>query len=293
MGKKHLVIAGHGRRKNGTFDSGAYSRHMKMGEHAYVSKVLFPAMRKYSGDDFIFFDSHNVYSHGDLISLVKKYNASDVTEVHFDAFNGSASGGHVIIHRDYKPDTVDIKLVRAIESMVGTRFNFRGVSGLSGRNDLANLNIARRNGITYRLVELGFGDNIKDAKVLKDNVDEYAKKLVQAISGDVGVSTPKKNKKPESPSFSRVVERTINGYYGNMPGRKTRIEKETPFKYSAVQTAVNKRLNNTPSKPKISFEQVVRNTIKGSYGNMPGRKTKIERLGHDYRAVQREVNRRL
>ncbi len=290
---KHLIIAGHGRRKNGTYDTGAFSSYMGMGEHEYMKKVLFPAMKKYADDSFVFFDAYNVYSHGDLIALARKYKATDVTEIHFDGFNGKASGGHVIIHRDYKPDNVDLKLVNVIKSMVGSRFNFRGISGLSGRGDLANVNIARNSNITYRMLELGFGDNPKDARVLYSKVDEYAKKLVQAIGGSVNTKPSKPAKEPNGLTFNQVVEGVMGGYFGNMPDRKRIVNNETPYDYDKVQAEVNRRLGSSSPKPKISFEQVVRNTIRGTYGNMPGRKTKIERLGHDYQAVQREVNRRL
>ena len=92
-------------------------------------------------------------------------------------------------------------------------------------------------------------------------------------------------------SFDQVVENTMAGEYGNMPGRKTLVE-STGHNYDAVQAEVNKRINQ-PVTPSISREQVILNTINGDYGNYPGRKTKIEELGFDYNDIQSEVNIRV
>ena len=42
-------------------------------------------------------------------------------------------------------------------------------------------------------------------------------------------------------------------------------------------------------KPKESLLIVVKKTIRGDYGNMPGRKTKIEKTGHKFATVQAQV----
>ena len=41
----HLVIAGHGKQHNGTFDPGA-TGYIKKGEHKYVVEDLFPAIKR-------------------------------------------------------------------------------------------------------------------------------------------------------------------------------------------------------------------------------------------------------
>jgi LysM repeat protein len=161
---------------------------------------LFPLMKKYIPKDakVIFYDALKVSNHGNLVQLVNEHGADEVVEFHFDAFTNQARGGHVIIHSDYSPDDMDLQIRDAIGSMVGLRFTHRGHQGISGRNNLFNVNMARNNGITYRLLELGFGTNRTDADIMLQRTDEYAKKLVEAIL-NAKVENSKPAKKPAKP----------------------------------------------------------------------------------------------
>lgn len=217
----HLLIAGHGKQKNGGFDPGATGLIAK-GEHRYMQEDLFPAMKKFlpKGADVVFFDDYNVYSYGNIVSLAKKYNASQITEFHFDAAGSTATGGHVIIHSNYSPDKMDLALRDTIKSMVGTIYTHKGHAGINGRNNLANVNRTANAGITYRLVELGFGTNKNDAKVLTKDVEKYAKKLVKTITGttnDKKPSTSKSSKptsKPSKTSKPKAKKLAVDGKWG-------------------------------------------------------------------------------
>src|SRR5699024_838946 len=200
----HLLIAGHGKQKNGGFDPGATGLISK-GEHRYVKEDLFPAMKKFlpKNHNLVFFDEYNVYSYGNIVSLAKKYNADQITEFHFDAAGSTAKGGHVIIHSSYSPDKMDLALRDTIKSMVGTIYTHKGHAGVSGRNNLANVNRTANAGITYRLVELGFGTNKDNAKVLTEDVETYAKKLVKTLTGTTNDKKPSTSKpKPSKPKPS-------------------------------------------------------------------------------------------
>jgi hypothetical protein len=190
---RHLLIAGHGRRPNGSFDPGATGLISK-GEHRYMSEDLFPAIKKFlpADHDVILFDDYNVFAHGNIVDLAKRFNADEVTEFHFDAASAAASGGHVIVYSGYAPDDVDLALRDVIEDMVGIRYEHRGHRGISGRSDLANVNRTANAGITYRLLELGFGTNKEDARIMTENVEEYAKKLVEVFAGSTADKQPKK-----------------------------------------------------------------------------------------------------
>ena len=185
-----LFIAGHGKKKNGSFDSGA-TGYITQGEHSYMSKVLFPTMKKYLPDGAkpIFHTEYNVYDYGNIVSLAKKYgNGVRVTEFHFDGgSNANAKGGHVIIHKAFKPDELDLKLRNAIRDTVGINsiYNHGGNVGISGRDDLANVNRSANGGVNYRLIEVGFGTNKQDSDYMVKNVDEIAKALVKAFYGTV------------------------------------------------------------------------------------------------------------
>ena len=190
-----LFIAGHGKNKRtGRFDSGA-TGFIHKGEHRYMVEDLFPAMRKYLPDGVkpIFHTEYDVYKQGDIVSLAKKYGKNTrVTEFHFDgALNRSAKGGHVIIHKSYKPDDLDIKLRNAISDTVGinSAYKHRGYTGVSGRSDLGNTNRCAKGGVNYRLLELGFGSNKTDSDYMIKNVDTIAKELVKAFYGKIKIAS--------------------------------------------------------------------------------------------------------
>lgn len=221
---RHLIIAGHGPQRNGTFDPGA-TGFVTQGEYRYVKDTLFPAIRKHipKGANITLYSAKKVSNHGNLRQIAKQYNAEQVTEIHFDAAGAaSASGGHVIIHNALKPDKYDLALRDAIGTMVGTRYTFRGQHGLSGRNNLYNVNDAYQAGIAYRLIELGFGTNRKDADVMLKQADEYAKQLVNALVGNAsggGKATESKGKAPSQKASGNWKKNKHGTYY--MPEKGT------------------------------------------------------------------------
>lgn len=183
-----LFIAGHGKRQNGVFDTGA-SGFLTKGEHRYMTEDIFPAMQKYLPDGAkpIFHTKYNVYDYGNIVTLAKNYGKNvRVTEFHFDsAGNPNAKGGHVIVYKGFKPDDLDLKLRNAIRDTVGINsvYVHGGEVGVSGRDNLGNTNKCANAGINYRLLELGFGSNKNDANYMIKNVDTIAKELVKAFYG--------------------------------------------------------------------------------------------------------------
>lgn len=183
-----LVIAGHGKNANGSFDPGA-TGFITKGEHKYYVENFFPAVRKYlpAGHEVVLFSEYNVYDRSNLVALANKYGKDTrVIEMHYDATGSeSANGGHVIVHSNYEPDQLDLKLRDVIKKHIGVRYNHKGHSGVSGRNELRNCNLAANGNVNYRLVELGFGTNRKDADIMLTTVDALAKDFVMAICGKV------------------------------------------------------------------------------------------------------------
>lgn len=301
---KYLIIAGHGPRKDGSFDPGARGVITK-GEHRYVKEDLFPAMKRFAGKDFIFFSDYNVYSYGNIVSLARRYGVNiKVVEIHYDSFNGQARGGHVIIHSDYSPDAMDLRLRDAINSMVGLRFSHKGQKGISGRANLANVNRTRRANVNYRMLELGFGDNTHDANILVNNVNDYAKKLVEAISGKHSLpSNPTQLAKPSVPakpsqnikkSVPDIAAEVIKGLWGNGNERFTKL-KDAGFVPTAVQAEVNKQLKsgaNPAPKPSLkSNTEIAKEVIAGKWGNGSDRTDRLKRAGYNTTSVQIEVNK--
>lgn len=247
-----LFIAGHGKNRNGRFDSGA-TGFIHKGEHRYMTEDLFPAMRKYIPDGVkpIFHTAYNVYNYGDIVSLANKYGKNTrVTEFHFDgAMNRSAKGGHVIIHKSYKPDDLDIKLRNAIRDTVGINntYTHRGYAGLSGRSDLGNANRCYKGKVNYRLLELGFGSNKTDSDYMVKNVDTIAKALVKAFYGKIKVPPKTQNLyKVQVGSFTLLdnAKRLRNELIGK--GYKDTFI-DTKGKLNRVQVGAFSKLDNAKS----------------------------------------------
>lgn len=230
---KYLCIAGHGKKKNGSYDPGAGG--FVGGEHSYMKNKLFPAMKKYANNDFIFIDNINVYDYKNLVSLAKTYGKdTKVIEFHYDASSSqSAKGGHVIVHQAYSPDSMDLRLRDVIDKHFGVKYNYnhKGYKGVSGRGNLANVNRAKSGGVNYRLLELGFGTNRKDANVMLNQTDDLARRLVEAIKGSTvnkppTTTNPTKPSQPSKLSNDIIATKVLRGDYGNGQERVTKLTNE-------------------------------------------------------------------
>lgn len=250
-----LVISGHGENKNGSFDPGA-TGIIKKGEHKYYEQNFFPAVKKFLPKDsnVILFSEYNVYDYKNLVTLADKYGKDTVViEMHYDAGSSSASGGHVIVHSAYAPDKYDLAIRDVIQKHIGVRYEHKGHKGISGRDNLGNCNRAKAAGLNYRLVELGFGTNKKDASTMVNNVDAIAKDFVEALVGKsndkpVVVNKPvakpvvKPTTKPQTKSIETLVAETKAGKHGNGDVRKKKLGSN----YDAVMDIINGK-----SKPKV------------------------------------------
>ena len=302
----YLCVAGHGRRPNGTFDSGATGLISK-GEHRYFAEDFFPAMKKYANDQFVFYTEKNVLAHNSIKSLAGKYKDVKYIEFHYDATSTpNAHGGHVIIHRDYAPDAIDLQLRDAISDMVGVRYEHRGHKGISGRSDLGNVIRSKTYGINYRLLELGFGTSPRDSKIMTEQTDAYAKRIVEALIGEKTkpvkkptTTKPKPKPKPKAKTIAEVAQEVIAGKWGNNPSRADKLnsayrEGRIAGNASQVQSEVNRILGGKKTN-RLSNEEVARQIIRGqgNWGNGQTRKTRLESKGYNYRAVQNIINKLL
>src|SRR5699024_8446247 len=185
---------------------------------------------------------------------------------HFDAAGSSASGGHVIVHKSFAPDKTDLALRDAIKKMVGVRYSHKGHEGISGRDNLYNVNATAKASITYRLIELGFGSNKRDADILTKQVDQYAKELVKAITGKVSdkpteqASKPQTKPKPQAKpstsnkkSVAQMAKEVLAGKHGNGHAARQKSLGVSNAEYAKVRSEVNRiATGGKVTKPKPS-----------------------------------------
>ncbi|GMG66431.1 N-acetylmuramoyl-L-alanine amidase [Tetragenococcus halophilus] len=309
-----LCIAGHGLKPDGSFDSGA-TGYIKKGEHRYMKEDLFPAMKRHlpKGADVVFFSEHNVLHYKDLVKMANSYGKdTKVIEFHYDAFTPGSEDGHVIIWGNYKPDSLDLRLRDVIKEMVGLRFAAYGEKGISARTNLGNARMAAKGGVNYRLVELGFGTHKEEADILVNHVDEYAKKLVEAIlntkveseaapkpsakpvvNKPKPVETTKPAAKPKKKTIDQMAAEVIAGKHGNGHDNRRKSLGISQAEYNKVSDKVNAHygVKSEPVKASKSIDQMAREVINGEHGN--GHDNRRKSLGVSqsvYNQVRDRVN---
>ena len=94
-----------------------------------------------------------------------------------------------------------------------------------------------------------------------------------------------------SKSIDEIAREVIRGDWGNGQDRKSRLE-AAAYSYSAVQEKVNEILggNSKPVTPSKSLDTIAREVIRGDWGNGQDRKSRLEKAGYSYHAVQAKVN---
>lgn len=316
-----LFVAGHGMKPNGQLDTGAIGlKGLNVGEHRYFRDRFFPALKKYIPSNvkhIHFFSEHATVNYGDIHKQALKYGKNTVViEMHFDAFNGKGQGGHVIVKEGFEPDALDLRLRDVIDNMIGVRYSYRGYRGISGRSNLRNVNVCASQGINYRLLELGFGDNPRDATILDEQVDEYAEQIIESVLNTSLDTLDEDTGSGEElltgfGSVESIANQIISGrdVYGNVVptgvANRAKYFNIPVSKYQIVQDLVNRKLGVTGSKPKkevsrINIDSLAQQVISGvdSQGQkIPnGVSNRAKHFGmsvKDYQNIQNRVNQLL
>src|SRR5699024_3287100 len=151
---------------------------------------------------------------------------------------------------------MDLALRDAIDNVVGvfSGYNHKGYKGVSGRDNLLNVNATAKAGITYRLIELGFGSNKRDADILTKQVDQYAKELVKAITGKVNDKPTEQASKPQVKPQSKpskvkpqTTKLAVDGYWGHATTRALQRYFGTTVDGVISGQPDNKSVRNIPS----------------------------------------------
>lgn len=150
--------------------------------------------------------------------------------IHFNAFNGSATGTEVLYKNSLGKAP---ELSKRIANVLGIKDR-----GAKRRTDLYMMNIG-----FDALVETCFHDNKGDLEAYNNKKNEVATIIAEVING--GSITPKQASK----SVTEVAKEVINGKWGNGSERKEKLTK-AGYNYSEVQAEVNRLLG---AKPKVNY----------------------------------------
>ena len=265
-----FVIAGHGAGDNGACKNGF--------QEAERVRALAQKIKDYGGDKVTLCDfGINAYK-SNFISkgLIPKDDL--VLELHLDSsVLKTPKGGHVIIKSGFAADKYD----KALANMISKMFSGRDKK-IVGRVDIANANRAAVKGYNYRLLECCFISNEEDIKKFNANIDELAKEILTCF--EIKAVTPSLK------ALSEVAQEVLNGKWGNGEERKKKLT-QAGYDYNKVQAEVNKLANSTSAPKKKSNEEIAKEVLAGKWGNGATRKSKLEKAGYNYAAIQKLVNK--
>ena len=152
--------------------------------------------------------------------------------IHFNAFNGNATGTEVL----YK-NSVDkaSELSKKVAATLGIKDR-----GAKRRTDLFMLNIG-----FDMLLETCFHDNKGDLEAYNNRKDEVATIIAEVINGGTIAQ------KTVSKSVTEVAKEVIAGKWGNGAERKAKLT-DAGYNYSEVQAEVN-RLLGAKTTPTVNY----------------------------------------
>lgn len=234
----HLIAHGHGAGDPGAIGNGTNERD-------FNRKVLHPHLKKWadkSKHTFVFYDitgNKDLYQDTakgwGIYSMTAKQYAS-ITEIHEDAASATATGGHAIINKSFKPDKEDLSLAQQIKKFVGWWGSVKNTQGISYRNNLLNLNVAAQRGINYRLLELGFITNKADMDNIKKHIDAYARGIIESITGETLAVAPVPTPKPPASTFD------INKYHTTQFAMIKMVKDDWAYKDKSLKTKVGDKV---------------------------------------------------
>lgn len=295
---KHLIVAGHGGNDPGAIGNGTNERDFT---RAYYVDQIAKYINNTPGHSAVVYDKRqNMYLdtyNGGGMHWAKKQGFDTVTEIHEDAATAAATGGHVIVYSGFAPDGIDLGMRDSLQKYVGIRYEHKGHRGISGRNNLLQVNVAAEIGVNYRLVELGFITNTRDFNNFKNNNEAIAKDFAKAITGKSAaknvtkqpVSNTQKDTQPHGKTIEQLANEVIAGKHGTGNAR----QRSLGIQYNAVQRRVNQILTGASAPAKKSIDTIAREVIAGKWGNGNARFNALKKAGYNADAVQRRVNQLL
>mgnify|MGYP002770785157 CR=1 FL=1 len=180
--KKILLIAGHGKKYNGTYDPGAVSI---FGEEAKFARELVTLVQQSIGSCIpveVYDQDKNCYSYSQA-GYAPDYKAYDiVVEIHFNAKvkkDESGDGQYTGIGAYTHPNNPGKEIAKDIVSAV-TALGFKRWQ-ICSSTGLYNLKQAQKVGTSYLLLETAFLDDGDDMNWYNSNKRKVAKAIAQVL----------------------------------------------------------------------------------------------------------------
>lgn len=165
---KLFIIAGHG-----AGDPGAVGNGFTEAERV---RVLARKIKELGGGNVILGDLSRDYYRDNGVSTLNLPKEYEIVELHMDAGQETARGGHVIIYIGFQADEYDKALANMLADILPGRSQL-----IVSRNNLANPERAAMRGYGYRLVEFGFITNAEDVKIFNARMDNIARGVLNAF----------------------------------------------------------------------------------------------------------------
>lgn len=179
----YYILLGHGKATNSNASSVGASGFGD-NERDLIRGDFLKSLIKYSkvSSKNITIYTNNAYLDKFIPTLKER---SMIMELHMDGnVNPLFGGGHVIIHSDYSPDQIDLNLAKVVKNYFGWRVNLNKGNGINGRDNLQNVNHAKKYGHNYRLVEMGHISNKENHATFKKDYDSIARDLIEAFTDE-------------------------------------------------------------------------------------------------------------
>lgn len=230
--KKALLIAGHGKNYNGTYDPGACS---KFGKEAEYTRELVAMVQKRLGAYADVYDTgKNCYSYSKA-GQVPNYSAYAVVgEFHFNAKtqkdengDGRFTGIGAYVH----PNNAGGKAIaeKIINAVVALGFRKWQICTSTG---LLNLNNAQKAGVKYFLLETAFLDDGDDMNWYNSHKEQIADEIAKVIAQELGVTV-------DTPVQSDVIYRVQVGAFSDRGNAERMLAKVKAAGYDTYMVNVD------------------------------------------------------
>lgn len=202
---KILLISGHGAGDSGAVGCGYKEADLTREATALLEKDL----DKYNVSITRYPTSRDAYQdnrNGNLQYSFKAYSL--VIEVHFNSYNGEASGTEVL----YKQTSVRPLAEKISSAIASCGFVNRGAKK---RTDLMNMNTCYRLGVPYILIETAFIDNKVDMLYYKRDMGKIWSKVASSIASYYGFKGNPQNTAPNTQSNPVKSNKiAVDGWWG-------------------------------------------------------------------------------